>query len=127
MTETVIAPDRNTYIRAHTWMAALAMAGAMAVLWFMGNPHVWTGAVAGLAAIGIRCFYVMDEAMAERWTLTRTTLEGPSERRYALADIETVRSFGSAVQIITKRGDKQLIKYLASPDDVVDRIQAALP
>ena len=49
-----ITPDRATYIRAHAWMAALGMGGGMIVLWALGNPHVWTGAIGGLAAITFR-------------------------------------------------------------------------
>jgi len=40
-------PDRATYWRDHAWLAAGAMALGMAVLWAIGNPHVWTGAVGG--------------------------------------------------------------------------------
>ena len=54
----IITPDRATYIRNHAWMAAIGMGGAMAVLWIMDNPHVWTGAVAGLAAIALRGWYL---------------------------------------------------------------------
>ena len=38
-------PDRATYIRTHWIMAAVAMALGMAILWALGNPHVWTGAM----------------------------------------------------------------------------------
>ena len=30
-----------------------AMALGMGVLWYMGNPHVWTGAIGGLAAVAV--------------------------------------------------------------------------
>ncbi len=47
MSETVFTPDRMAYWRSHAWLAVIAMVGAMGILWFMGNPHVWTGAIGG--------------------------------------------------------------------------------
>jgi hypothetical protein len=41
--------DRATYWREHAWLAAIAMAGGMAILWALGNPHVWTGPWAGFS------------------------------------------------------------------------------
>ena len=49
-------PNRNAYITAHAWMAAIAMVAGMVILWAMGNPHVWTGAIGGLAAIVLRAW-----------------------------------------------------------------------
>lgn len=121
----VFRPDRTAYIRAHAWMAAVAMAGGMAVLWAMGNPHVWAGAVGGLAAIGLRGWYVASEELAIEWTLTDTRLEGPGWRNMALADIVTVRKLGSYVQVVTVQGDKHLLKYLSDPDGAVAGIEAA--
>lgn len=123
--ETVFRADRATYIRANTWLAALAMAGAMAVLWLIGNAHVWTGAVAGLAAIGARAWYVASEELAAEWVLSGETLSGPGERRVPLAQIATVRSMGSFVQVITRGGDKHLIKYQPDPAATTAEIEAA--
>ena len=78
--EEVIArfhPDRQTYIRDHTWLAALAMAGGTAILWIAGNAHVWTGAIGGLAAIALRAWYVASDELAMRWDLTDRRLLGP--------------------------------------------------
>lgn len=111
----VFMPDRATYYRAHAWMAALAMAGGMAILWAMGNPHVWTGAVGGLAAIALRAFYLASEELDARWVLTAETLTGPGERRISLRDIARLNTLGSAVQAVTRAGDKHLIKYQADP------------
>lgn len=125
MPDTTFHADRATYWRAHAWLAALAMAVGMAVLWLMDNPHVWTGAVGGLFAVAVRAFYLAsDEARAE-WTLTGTEIIGPETRRIPLADVAKVRTLGSAVQIITHAGDKHLMKYMASPRDVAARIEAA--
>jgi len=122
---TVFRPDRAAYVRAHTWMAAVAMAAGMAVLWAVGNPHVWTGAIGGLAAIGLRGWYLASEELAVEWTLTDARLEGPGWRNMALADIETVRILGSYVQVVTVQGDKHLLKYLADPEGAKVAIEAA--
>lgn len=117
--------DRATYWREHAWLAALAMAIGMGVLWAMGNPHVWTGAIGGLAAVAVRAFYLAsDEATAE-WVLTETEVKGPDNRRVRLAEIEKLRTLGSAVQIITRSGDKHLMKYLADRPAVVAEIERA--
>jgi hypothetical protein len=136
MTDTLVfRADRSAYLRTNAWLAAAAMAGGMAILWAMGNPHVWTGAVGGLAAIALRAWYVSDEELALSWRLTPTHLEGPvhqtEERtpapawRVALADIAQVRTMGSFVQVVTAAGDKHLMKYLADPASTAARIDAA--
>lgn len=121
----VFRPDRAAYIRAHAWMAAAAMAAGMAILWAMGNPHVWTGAIGGLAAIAARGWYLASEELAAEWTLTDTRLEGPGWRDMALGDVETVRTLGSYVQVVTVQGDKHLLKYLADPAGAKAAIDAA--
>jgi hypothetical protein len=130
-------PDRRAYLRTNAWLAAGAMAVGMAVLWAMGNPHVWTGAVGGLAAIALRAWYLASDELAQDWRLTPGHLEGPSRRpmedgaapgpawRVALRDIAQVRTMGSFVQIVTVSGDKHLLKYLADPAGVAARIDAA--
>jgi hypothetical protein len=131
--DVVFRADRGAYLRTNAWLAAAAMAGGMAILWAMGNPHVWTGAVGGLAAIALRAWYVADEEVALSWRLTPTHLEGPALQvedrapawRLALADIAQVRTMGSFVQVITAAGDKHLLKYLADPPGTVARIDAA--
>ncbi|MFP4274022.1 MAG: hypothetical protein ACLFRU_03270 [Paracoccaceae bacterium] len=124
MAEAEFRADRATYIRDHAWMAALAMAGAMIVLWLLGNPHVWTGAVAGLAAVGLRGWYLASEELGHVWRLSGGMLEGPGGRKVSLSEIDKLRSLGSAVQIVTRGGDKHLIKYLADRDAVMARIRA---
>lgn len=119
------APDRAAYWRDHAWMAAAAMAVGMGILAAMGNPHVWTGAIGGLAAIGIRAFYLASDEMTARWDLTDRRLLGPGGRAIPLRDITRIRSLGTAVQIITQGGDKHLIKYQADRAAVTDRLRAA--
>ena len=133
----VFRADRGAYLRTNAWLAAGAMAAGMAILWAMGNPHLWTGAVGGLTAIALRAWYVSDEELALDWTLTETHVEGPSRRpmddgapagpawRVALTEIARVRTIGTFVQVVTHGGDKHLMKYLADPPAVVSRIDTA--
>lgn len=126
--ERVIAsfhPDRQTYWRDHAWLAAGAMALGMGALWAAGNPHVWTGAVGGLAAIAVRAFYVASDELTARWDLTDRRLLGPQTRAVRLSEIATVRGLGSAVQVVTATGDKHLIKYQADRTATQARIRAA--
>jgi hypothetical protein len=118
-------PDRSAYRRDHAWLAAGAMALGMGILWAIGNPHVWTGAVGGLAAIAVRGFYVASDELKARWDLTDRRLLGPQTRVVRLSEIKTVRGLGSAVQVITAAGDKHLIKYQADRAGVEARIRAA--
>ena len=119
-------PDKGAYIRTNTWMAAAAMAGAMIILWLIGNPYVWTGAPAGLAAIGIRAWYLASDELTAAWEMTDTTLTGPGPRKVALNQIEAVKTMGSFVQIVTKGGDKHLIKYQADSAATKTAIERAM-
>lgn len=119
-------PDRATYWRDHAWMAAAAMGIGMAILWAMGNPHVWTGAVGGLAAIAIRAFYIASDELAARWDLTDLRLLGPGGRAVPLTQIKALNTLGSAVQIVTHAGDKHLIKYQPDGTATRTRIEQAM-
>lgn len=119
--------DRASYLRNHAWLAVIGMGGAMALLWLMGSPHVWTGAIAGLAAITLRGWYLASEELAVVWKIDGTTLTGPAKRRIPLAEIEAVRALGSFVQIVTRSGDKHLIKYQADPAATIAAIERARP
>jgi hypothetical protein len=127
--ETVVAsfhPDRTTYWRDHAWLAAAAMAIGMAVLWAMGNPHLWTGAVGGLAAVAVRAGYVASDELGARWDLTDRRLLGPQTRAVRLGEIATLRRLGSAVQVVTVSGDKHLIKYQADGAATRARVERAM-
>ncbi|MEM8581778.1 MAG: hypothetical protein AAGF50_11340 [Pseudomonadota bacterium] len=124
--ETIFRPSRQAYIRAYIIMAALAMAIGMGVLWAMGNPHAWTGAVGGLAAIALRAWYLSSEELAVEWVLTEKRLEGPGWRKMDLDQIKTVRTLGGAVQVITTTGDKHLIKYLDDVETTRTEIETAV-
>ncbi|WP_420585238.1 hypothetical protein [Ruegeria sp.] len=122
----IFSPDKATYIRTNAWLAAFAMAGAMVVLWLVGNPYPWTGAPAGLAAVGLRAWYLASEELVATWEMTETTLSGPGPRKVALNQIETVNTMGSFIQIVTKGGDKHLIKYQANPAATKAAIERAM-
>ena len=98
----------------------------MIILWLIGNPYVWTGAPAGLAA-GMRAWYLASEELTATWEMTDdTTLTGPGPRNVALNQIEAVNTMGSFVQIVTKGGDKHLIKYQADPAATKAAIERAM-
>jgi hypothetical protein len=118
-------PDKGAYLRNHAWLAALGMGAAMGLLWLMGNPDIWTGAPAGLLAITLRGWYLYSEEMAVVWQIKDGTLHGPAERSIPLSQIEKLRSIGSFVQVITRTGDKHLIKYQADPAATIAAIDAA--
>ena len=120
-----ITPDRATYIRAHAWLAALGMAGGMAILWALGNPHVWTGAIGGLAAVAVRGWYLASDELGALWVVQKGRLIGPMERNIPLADIAQMRSLFGNVQIVTQKGDKHLIKYQADPQATIAAIEQA--
>lgn len=106
-------------------MTAIAMAAGMLILWALGNPHIWTGAVGGFAAVALRGWYMADEVMEEVWTLSGTSLKGPYERKARLDEIAKLRTIAGSVQVITKSGYKHLIKYQPDPSVVIEQINAA--
>lgn len=117
--------DRVTYVRTNTWMAVFAMGGGMAILWMLGNPHVWTGAVGGLLAVSVRAFYLMSEALTERWDLTNQRLLGPMDRAIRLAEIKHLNKLGSVVQVVTGSGNKYLLKYQGDVNETIRQIKSA--
>jgi len=117
--------DRTAYIVTHAWLAVIGMAGAMAVLWLLGNPHIWTGAVAGLTAISVRGAYVASEELAAEWYVDNATLFGPGQQKVPLHSVVQMRSMGSFVQIVTSDGNKYLIKYQADPTKTINAIEQA--
>ena len=115
------APDRRVYIRDHVVIAIAATAVVAAALWFLGNAEIWVAFVAAPLAIAVRGAYLASEELAVAWELTDRSLNGPG-RTVPLAEIETVRTIGSATQVVTRSGDKHLMKYMADPKAVAARI-----
>ena len=122
----VFPADRATYWREHAWLAAIAMAGGMGILWGIGNAHVWTGAIGGLFAIAVRALYLASDETKMRWDLTDRRLLGPGTRVIALENIAAVNTLFSAVQIVTVTGDKHLLKYQPDAKATKARIEAAM-
>lgn len=122
---TEFRPDKDTYIRTHAVMTALAMAAGMVILWLLDNPHIWTGAVGGFAAVVVRGWYMASELLEEVWTLDSKGLKGPYQRSVTFSNIDKVRTLAGAVQIVTKSGEKHLIKYQQDPQSVVAQINEA--
>jgi hypothetical protein len=119
--------DRATYWRTNAWLAGAAMSAGMGILWLMGNPHVWTGAIGGLAAIAVRAFYLASDDLHMRWDLTNRRLLGPGGRAIELDGIAAVHPVASMVQVVTASGDKHLIKNQPNPAATKDRIEEAMP
>ncbi|AWD22661.1 hypothetical protein [Pseudogemmobacter blasticus] len=117
--------DRTTYWRQHLVLAAVLGVAAGLLLMWQGNPYPVAGPLGAILAIGARAAYLASEALSDRWRLTKTRLIGPGGRILPLSSIQTVRPILGAVQVITRSGDKHLIKYLADPDAVADRIARA--
>lgn len=118
--------ERANYIRTNTWIAAGAMAVGMGILWAVGNPYVWTGAVGGLAAVAVRAGYLMSDELAVRWDLTTQRLLGPGGRAISLSNIAELNKLGSFMQVVTKTGDKHLIKYQADPQATMAAIERVM-
>jgi hypothetical protein len=125
MADVEFRPDAGRYWLNHLATAVVLGAVAGLVLIAMGNPYPWTGPVAALLALGVRAVYLRSEAMADVWRLTDGALVGPGARRVALADITLVRTLMGHVQVVTKQGDKILIRYLADAKAAVAAIEAA--
>ncbi len=129
MSDTVVRfpADRDAYVQSHVKLAAFAMAAAMLILWLLGDPHMWTGAVAGLAAIALRGWYMASEQLSQVWELQDDALVGPMGQRVPLAQIATLRSMASFVQVVTADGHKHLIRYQADPAATIAAIEMARP
>lgn len=124
---TEFRPDAETYWRAHGIMALAGGVLAGIVLVILDNPTPWVGPVGAALAIGLRAIYVKSEAMAEVWTLTDSHLLGPSARSIPRNQITAARALLGAVQVVTGRGDKYLIRYLADPAAAAAQIHPGHP
>lgn len=116
--------DRGAYWKGHLIMAVVLGAVAGVALMVMGNPYPVMGPVGAGLAIAGRAAFLASEALTDVWTLTDRRLLGPSARAIPLARIAQARPFFGAVQIVTREGDKHLIKYMADADAVAARIRA---
>ncbi len=122
---TELRSDRARYWRDHAMLALLGMAGAGAVLWLLGSDHVAIGSLGAVLALGVRGLYLASEQFKSVWVLTDRRLVLPGGRSVMLLEIETVRKLMGDMQIITRAGDKHLIKHIADPDAAVALIEQA--
>ncbi|WP_438991584.1 hypothetical protein [Lentibacter sp.] len=117
MTEIIASfpPARSTYIREHILLAALGALLLSGLLFYIDNPHPWTGVVGSVLAIGARGTYAMSEQMGMVWKLTDTKLIGPDGHDIPLKTVADAKPMLSALQVVTRTGDKYLIKYQPDP------------
>lgn len=121
-----IHPDRRIFWRDHLWMAAIGMGLVALVLWLMGNAFVLIGTLGAGAAVAVRALYLASESLASRWWLTNQRVILPDGKRSVmLLEIATVRRLFGDVQLVTRAGDKYLIKHLSAGDALVAEITAA--
>lgn len=118
-------PDRGLYLRNSLILAVVLGGLAGCILLLIGNPHAWTGPVAAALAVGLRAAFLASEALAADWRLTDRRLLGPGGAAVALADLAQVRPFFGAVLVVTRGGDKHLLKHLANGPAIALSIRKA--
>lgn len=107
--------DRTAYWRGHLVMVVVLGAAAGLFLLWLGNPYPVAGPAGAAIAILGRAAYLASEALSDVWRLTDRRLLGPGGRAIPRAQIAAARPFLGAVQVVTRAGDKHLIRYLADP------------
>ncbi|MCC5971072.1 MAG: hypothetical protein JJU15_14100 [Pararhodobacter sp.] len=117
--------DRGRYWRDHAVLALLGMTGAGVVLWALGSDHIAIGSLGAVLALAVRGLYLASEQLKSVWVLTDRRLVLPGARSVMLLEIETLRKLMGDMQIITRAGDKHLIKHLADADGVLALIEQA--
>ncbi|MBL1436464.1 MAG: hypothetical protein COB08_009730 [Rhodobacteraceae bacterium] len=118
--------DKTVFIRVQVIMALVGATLITGGLYLAGNPDWWVGIVGSFVGIAMRGYYIADEQLGFVWGLTKTHLISPFERSISLHEIATVRSLLGSVQVVTKDGDKFLIKYQAAPAQVIAEIKGAI-
>jgi hypothetical protein len=119
--------DRGRYWRAHAIMAALAAVAGGAFFWLTGanSGGVLGGVLGGLLAIGVRGAYLAGEQLRTVWRLTDRRVIQPAGGTLGLLEIETARLILGDLQLITRAGDKHLIKHLADAPGALAALTAA--
>ncbi|MCC6000819.1 MAG: hypothetical protein JJU19_08150 [Pararhodobacter sp.] len=116
--------DKGRYWRDHALLALVGMAGVGVVLWLIGSEHVAIGSLGAILALAVRGAYLYREQTGMVWHLTDRRLILPDGKRSVMVlEIDTVRRLLGDMQIITRGGDKYLIKHLADTPAAVARIQ----
>lgn len=125
--ETVLAEfraDRTAYWRGHLVMVVVLGAGAGLFLMWQGSPYPVAGPAGAALAILGRAAWLASEALSDAWRLTDRRLLGPGGQAIPRAQIAAARPFLGAVQVVTRAGDKHLIRYLADPAAAATAIAA---
>ncbi len=117
--------DRGRYWRDHAILALLGMAGAGTVLWLIGSEHAAIGALGAILALAVRGAYLASEQLSMRWLVTDRRIILPSGGAVMLLEIDTLRKLMGDMQIVTRSGDKHLIKHLADPEAAIAMISDA--
>ena len=120
-----IRSDKATYLRDHLVLAILGMGLVGMVLAVVGSDHWFIGSLGAVLALGARGAYLYSEQMGVHWVLTNRRLVGPGGRNVYLLELITVRRLFGDVQLVTRAGDKYLIKHVAGAEDVVETILRA--
>lgn len=120
-----IVPDRARYWRDNAILALVGMLAVGVVLVLIGSPHAAIGALGAPLAVGVRAVYLASETLGARWWLTSHRLVLPGARAVGLLEVETVRKLLGDVQVVTRAGDKHLMKHVADPEALVADITAA--
>ena len=122
----VFLPDLRRYWMDHMVLGGLGAVLVSAVLVWLGKlDQIPVAILAILIGMAARAAWFRSEAFARRWQLTDRRLIGPQGKQAMLLEIEMVRSLIGDVQIVTKAGDKHLIRHLAEAAPVVAAIEAA--
>lgn len=118
--------DKGRYWRDHAILALVGMAGVGIVLWLIGSEHAAIGSLGAILALGVRGAYLYSEQMKSVWHLTdRRVILPDGKRSVMLLEIETVRRLMGDMQIVTRAGDKYLIKHLGDTETAVTKIDEA--
>lgn len=122
----VFAADRRRYWTDAAAMAGLGIAAVVLVLPVLGKAaQIPVGILGVVAAVAARSAWLASEVFARRWQLTNRRLVGPQGRQVMLLEIARMRRLMGDVQVVTKDGQKHLIKHLADPQAAIDRIETA--
>lgn len=122
----VFSADRRRYWTDAASMAGLGIAAVILMLPVLGKAsQIPVGILGVVAAVVARSAWLASEVFARRWQLTDRRLIGPQGRQVMLLEIAAIRRLMGDVQVVTRDGQKHLIKHLADPQSVIDRIEAA--
>lgn len=121
-----LRPDPRRYWRDHGIMALGLMALAGGFLWLIDSAYPAIGSLGAILAVAVRATYLKSETLGMVWTLTDRRLILPGGvRSVALLEIDRIRTLLGDVQVITRSGDKHLMKHLADGPAAVARVTAA--